>query len=87
MKADKLTRREMCRIWDKTTGLNNSGYSPLTHRIIDEAMDCGENGGGENDPTDPEKATRGLYRLARDIEDFANAIADKYAVPEKIRAV
>lgn len=72
MAADTVTRRMMCRMWDETTGLGDSGHSPLTHRIIDEGLEAG----GDGDEGDPRAVADGLYRLANDIEGLANALVE-----------
>jgi len=76
MKAKMVTRRMMWRMWDNETGLDDSGQSPLTQAIIQEGLDAG----GDGDEGDPRAVADGLYRLANDIEELANAICQKFAV-------
>ena len=63
----KISRAKLEELWGEATGLDDAKTSPLTKAIIQEAIE----GGGDV----PHDVCDAIYRIARDCEDFADAIA------------
>ena len=78
-KVQRITRRELEDLWRKVTTLESDGDS-LTKAILVEALeggDCTTDVSKADASADVQMATKALYQLAQDVEDFANAITER----------
>ncbi len=65
-----MDKKELQALWEQGTELPDAHESPLAKAIISEAL-------AEETTCDPQEAARRVYRIAQDIEDFANAITER----------
>ena len=72
-----MNRQQLAQLWEEATTLQDghAGHeSPLTKAIFDEALEATE---FEHKPREVADA---LYKVAQDVEDFANLICNKFTV-------
>lgn len=68
-----MDREQLEGLWSEATALQDATESPLAIAIIEEAVACGEADDGI-DGIDPTEAARAVRVVAKDCEDFAQAI-------------